>query len=257
MNPVPRRSAAAWLLACVRSVLHLLWMVLTIVPWATFAIVASLFVSPTRMYWICAGWLKAAVVGGQWILGIRNRISGFENLPSGTTDPAVLLVKHQSTWETLLMPAIMPHPLAYVFKRELLYIPFFGWSMARMDMIHIDRKQGSRAFAKVVQQGRRLLKQGNWVIMFPEGTRIPRGEAGQYKSGGTRLAIACGAPVIPIAVTSAKCWPRKAFVKWPGTVDISIGKPIPTEGRKQDELMREVQAWIEAEMRRLDPDAYP
>ncbi len=257
MNPVPRRSAAAWLLAWVRSVLHLLWMVLTIVPWATFAIVASLFVSPTRMYWICAGWLKAAVVGGQWILGIRNRISGFENLPSGTTDPAVLLVKHQSTWETLLMPAIMPHPLAYVFKRELLYIPFFGWSMARMDMIHIDRKQGSRAFAKVVQQGRRLLKQGNWVIMFPEGTRIPRGEAGQYKSGGTRLAIACGAPVIPIAVTSAKCWPRKAFVKWPGTVDISIGKPIPTEGRKQDELMREVQAWIEAEMRRLDPDAYP
>jgi 1-acyl-sn-glycerol-3-phosphate acyltransferase len=251
-----KRSGLAWLVAWVRSVLHLLWMVLTIVPWATFAIVASIFVSPTRMYWICAGWLKAAVLGGQWILGIRNRITGYENLPVGSTDPAVLLVKHQSTWETLLMPAIMPHPLAYVFKRELLYIPFFGWSMARMDMIHIDRKQGSRAFAKVVQQGRRLLKQGNWVIMFPEGTRIPRGEAGQYKSGGTRLAIACGAPVIPIAVTSAKCWPRKAFVKWPGTVDISIGKPIPSEGRKQDELMREVQTWIESEMRRLDPDAY-
>ena len=245
-------SALAWL----RSVLHLLWMVVTVVPWATFAITASLFVSPTRMYWICAGWLKLAVNSGQWILGIRNRITGFENLPTGTTAPAVLLVKHQSTWETLVMPAIMPHPLAYVFKRELLHIPFFGWSMARMDMIHIDRKDGTRAFAKVVQQGRRLLKQGNWVIMFPEGTRIPRGEAGQYKSGGTRLAIACGAPVIPIAVTSAKCWPRKAFIKRPGVVDISIGKPIDTTGRRADELMREVQAWIEAEMRRLDPDAY-
>ena len=245
-------SALAWL----RSVLHLLWMVITVVPWATFAITASLFVSPTRMYWICAGWLKLAVNSGQWILGIRNRITGLENLPTGTTAPAVLLVKHQSTWETLVMPAIMPHPLAYVFKRELLHIPFFGWSMARMDMIHIDRKDGSRAFAKVVQQGRRLLKQGNWVIMFPEGTRIPRGEAGQYKSGGTRLAIACGAPVIPIAVTSAKCWPRKAFIKRPGIVDISIGKPIDTTGRRADELMREVQAWIEAEMRRLDPDAY-
>ncbi|KQP14418.1 1-acyl-sn-glycerol-3-phosphate acyltransferase [Pseudorhodoferax sp. Leaf267] len=243
-------------MAWIRSVLHLLWMVVTIIPWATFAIIASLFVNSTRMYWICAGWLKVAVNGGQWILGIRNRITGYENLPIGTTAPAVLLVKHQSTWETLVMPAIMPHPLAYVFKRELLYIPFFGWSMARMDMIHIDRKQGPRAFAKVVQQGRRLLKQGNWVIMFPEGTRIPRGEAGQYKSGGTRLAIACGAPVIPIAVTSAKCWPRKAFVKRPGIVDISIGKPIPTTGRHADELMREVQAWIEAEMRRLDPDAY-
>lgn len=245
-------SALAWL----RSVLHLLWMVITVVPWATFAITASLFVSPTRMYWICARWLKLSVDSGQWILGIRNRITGFENLPTGTTAPAVLLVKHQSTWETLVMPAIMPHPLAYVFKRELLHIPFFGWSMARMDMIHIDRKDGTRAFAKVVQQGRRLLQQGNWVIMFPEGTRIPRGEAGQYKSGGTRLAIACGAPVIPIAVTSAKCWPRKAFIKRPGIVDISIGKPIDTTGRRADELMREVQAWIEAEMRRLDPDAY-
>jgi 1-acyl-sn-glycerol-3-phosphate acyltransferase len=152
---------------------------------------------------------------------------------------------------------LMPRPLAYVFKRELIYIPFFGWSMARMDMIHIDRKDGPRAFAKVVQQGRRLLKQGNWVIMFPEGTRIPRGGVGNYKSGGTRLAIACGAPVVPIAVTSAKCWPRKAFVKRPGIVDISIGKPIPTEGRKADELMREVQAWIEGEMHRLDPEAYP
>jgi 1-acyl-sn-glycerol-3-phosphate acyltransferase len=250
MNPVS--TALAWL----RSVVHLLWMVLTVIPWATFAITASLFVSSTRMYWICAGWLKLAVNSGQWILGIRNRITGYENLPTGTTDAAVLLVKHQSTWETLVMPAIMPHPLAYVFKRELLHIPFFGWSMARMDMIHIDRKDGVRAFAKVVQQGRRLLQQGNWVIMFPEGTRIPRGEAGQYKSGGTRLAIACGAPVIPIAVTSAKCWPRKAFIKRPGIVDISIGKPIPTEGRKADELMLEVQNWIEAEMRRLDPDAY-
>ncbi|MFT3718086.1 MAG: lysophospholipid acyltransferase family protein [Pseudorhodoferax sp.] len=244
-------------MAFVRSVLHLLWMVVTIVPWATFAILASLFVSRTRMYWICATWLKVAVAGGRFILGIRNRVTGMENLPRGVTDPAVLLVKHQSTWETLVMPAIMPHPLAYVFKRELLYIPFFGWSMARMDMIHIDRSRGARAFAKVVQQGRRLLQQGNWVIMFPEGTRIPRGGVGQYKSGGTRLAIACGAPVVPIAVTSAKCWPRKAFVKRPGVVDISIGRPIPTAGRQADELMREVQAWIEAEMRRLDPEAYP
>lgn len=252
-----RLSFGSWLLAFLRSVLHLLWMVVTILPWATFAIIASLFVSPTRMYWICAGWLKCAVFGARWILGIRNNVMGMENLPQGAQDGAVLLCKHQSTWETLLMPAIMPHPLAYVFKRELLYIPFFGWSMARMDMIHIDRSQGARAFAKVVQQGRRLLKMGHWVIMFPEGTRIPRGGVGQYKSGGTRLAIACGVPVVPIAVTSAKCWPRKAFVKRPGVVDISIGPPIPSEGRQADELMREVQNWIEAEMRRLDPEAYP
>ena len=114
----------------------------------------------------------------------------------------------------------------------------------------------TQAFNKVVEQGQRLLDQGTWVIMFPEGTRIPRGEKGSYKTGGTRLAVATGARVIPIAVTSAKCWPRKAFIKRPGVVDFSIGKPIPSQGREADELMREVEAWIEGEMRRLDPEAY-
>ncbi len=240
----------------IRSVLHLLWMAVTVVPWALFVVAISYVVSSTTLYWICAGWLRTAVIGGTWILGIRNRVQGMENLPQGAQDPAVLLVKHQSTWETFVMPAIMPHPLAYVFKKELLRVPFFGWAMGRLDMIHIDRSQRARAFAKVVQQGRRLMKEGVWVIMFPEGTRIPRGQVGEYKTGGTRLAIAAGVPVIPIAVTSARCWPSKAFIKRPGVVDISIGKPIPTEGREADELMAEVQVWIESEMRRLDPEAY-
>ncbi len=241
----------------IRSVLHLLWMAVTVVPWALFVVLISYVVSSTRLYWICAAWLRLAVNSGTWILGIENRIQGMDNLPQGSKDPAVLLVKHQSTWETFVMPAIMPHPLAYVFKKELLHVPFFGWAMARMDMIHIDRKQRSRAFAKVVQQGRRLMDEGVWVIMFPEGTRIPRGHKGEYKTGGTRLAIAAGVPVIPIAVTSARCWPTRAFIKTPGVVDISIGPAISSEGRKAEELMREVEDWIESEMRRLDPEAYP
>ena len=240
----------------IRSLVHLLFMGVTVVPWALAVIVASPFVSSTRLYWMCAGWLRVAVWGGRWILGIRNHVIGYENLPVGTRDPAVLLVKHQSTWETFAMPTLMPHPLAYVFKKELLYVPFFGWAMSRLDMIHIDRSKRAQAFNKVVQQGQRLLDQGTWVIMFPEGTRIPRGQKGTYKTGGTRLAIETGAPVIPIAVTSAKCWPRKAFIKRPGVVDVSIGKPIDSAGREPEELMREVEAWIEAEMRRLDPQAY-
>jgi len=244
------------LLNLLRSVLHLLFMAVTVVPWALAVLVAAPFMNSTRIYWMCARWLKLAVDGGQLILGIRNQVIGYENLPVGNTAPAVLLVKHQSTWETFCMPALMPHPLAYVFKKELLYVPFFGWAMSRMDMIHIDRADGARAFAKVVEQGQRLLDQGTWVIMFPEGTRINRGEKGTYKSGGTRLAIRTGAPVIPIAVSSAKCWPRKAFIKRPGVVEFSIGKPIPSVGRRPDELMLEVEAWIEAEMRRLDPTAY-
>ncbi len=239
-----------------RSVLHLLFMAITVIPWATVVLVSAPFMNSAQVYRLCVRWLKLAVDSGTFILGIQNKVIGFENLPVGTTAPAVLLVKHQSTWETFSMPVLMPHPLAYVFKKELLYVPFFGWAMGRMDMIHIDRSKRAQAFNKVVEQGQRLLNQGTWVIMFPEGTRIPRGEKGQYKSGGTRLAVATGAPVIPIAVTSAKCWPRKAFIKTPGTVEFSIGKPIPSVGREPDELMREVEAWIEAEMRRLDPEAY-
>lgn len=241
----------------IRSVLHLLFMAVTVIPWALAVVIAAPFLNSSQIYWMCAGWLKLAVNSGTVILGIRNQVIGYENLPVGTTAPAVLLVKHQSLWETFSMAALMPHPLAFVFKKELLKVPFFGWAMARMDMIHIDRADGARAFVKVVQQGQRLLDQGTWVIMFPEGTRIPRGEKGLYKTGGTRLAVRTGAPVIPVAVTSAKCWPRKAFIKKPGTVEFSIGKPIPSVGREPDELMREVENWIETEMRRLDPTAYP
>jgi 1-acyl-sn-glycerol-3-phosphate acyltransferase len=240
----------------IRSLLHLLFMTITVVPWALAVVIAAPFMNSTRVYWMCARWLKLAVDSGTVILGIRNQVIGFENLPVGDKAPAVLLVKHQSTWETFCMPALMPHPLAYVFKKELLYVPFFGWAMGRMDMIHIDRSKRAQAFSKVVEQGQRLVDQGTWVIMFPEGTRIARGEKGVYKSGGTRLAIATGAPVIPVAVTSAKCWPRKALIKRPGTVQFSIGKPISSVGRQPDELMREVEAWIEGEMRRLDPTAY-
>jgi 1-acyl-sn-glycerol-3-phosphate acyltransferase len=244
-------------MAALRSIVHAIWMLVTVVPWGVMMVVVSPFTSSVALYRLAVGWLTLCMVGLRVICGVRWRVSGRENLPDGKTSPAVLLVKHQSTLETFLMPMLMPHPLAYVFKRELLYVPFFGWAMGRLDMIHIDRSQRTQAFAKVVEQGKRLLAQGIWIIMFPEGTRIPRGQKGVYKHGGARLAVETGAPVIPIAVSSAKCWPRKAFIKYPGVVDVSIGKPIESQGREPDDLMREVQTWIEAEMRRLDPQAYP
>ncbi len=243
-------------MAFVRSVLHMGWMLITVIPWGIIMCVASIWRRGEPLYWMAERWLGWAVGGARVILGIRTRVNGMENLPQAQRAGAVLLVKHQSTFETFLMPTLMPHPLAYVFKKELIYVPFFGWAMARLDMIHIDRSQRAQAFNKVVKQGRALLAQGIWIIMFPEGTRIPRGQQGTYKSGGARLAIETGAPVIPIAVTSAKVWPRKAFVKRPGVVDVSIGPAISSVGRKPDELMREVEAWIETEMRRLDPEAY-
>lgn len=245
-----------YMLALVRSTIHMVWMLVTVIPWGIFMLLMSLGVRGTPLYWMAVRWLRWSIDGARVILGIQVQVNGVENLPDGAKSPAILLVKHQSTFETFLLPTLMPHPLAYVFKKELLYVPFFGWAMGRLDMIHIDRNQRAKAFNRVVAQGKELLAQGIWIIMFPEGTRIPRGEKGIYKSGGTRLAIDTGAPVIPIAVSSARCWPRKAFVKFPGVVDVSIGVPIRSQGRQADELMREVEQWIESEMHRLDPEAY-
>ena len=246
------------LLAALRSLLFVLWLVVTVIPWASAVLVASLFLSPANVYWMCAGWLRVAIWGARVFCGVRHRVSGLEHLPTAAEGLAAVLLasKHQSTWETLFYPSLMPHPLAYVFKRELLYVPFFGWAMACLDMIHIDRGRKSEAWAKIAEQGRRITGQGTWVIMFPEGTRTPRGGQGVYKSGAARLAIATDTPIVPIAVSSARCWPRKSFLLRPGLIDVVIGRPIAVHGRKADELMREVELWIEAEMRRIDPQAY-
>ncbi|NDY91190.1 lysophospholipid acyltransferase family protein [Ideonella livida] len=246
------------LLCGLRSALFLLWLAVTVIPWATVVVLLSPLVNSTRLYWICVGWLNTAVWGARVLCGVRYRVSGLEHVPTAADGRAAVLLapKHQSTWETFALPGIMPHPLAYVFKRELLWIPFFGWAIGSLDMIHIDRGRRSEAWRKVAEQGQRIMGLGHWVIMFPEGTRTPRGAQGEYKSGASRLAITVGVPIVPIAVSSAKCWPRKSFLLRPGVIDVSIGPPIVSAGRRPDELMREVEGWIETEMRRIDPEAY-
>ena len=241
-----------------RSLLFVLWMAATVVPWALMMLVLSIFIRGKPLYWPTMFWLRMAIWGAKVICGVRYRVHGLAHLPTAADENAgvVLAAKHQSTWETFAFPTFMPHPLAYVFKRELLVVPFFGWAMGRLDMIHIDRSKRAEAWNKVAAQGKRLASEGIWVIMFPEGTRIARGQQGVYKSGASRLAITSGVPIVPIAASSAKCWPRKSFLLRPGLVEVSIGKPISSAGRQPDELMREVESWIEAEMRRLDPEAY-
>ena len=244
--------------AALRSTLFIAWMTVSVVPYALTVVLASIFIRGDTLYWICVAWLRVVVWGARAICGVRHRVHGMQHLPSADPlAPVILAPKHQSAWETFALPTLMSHPLAYVFKRELLYMPFFGWAIGRLDMIHIDRRKRNQAWSKVAAQGKALLARGHWVIMFPEGTRTRRGSQGRYKLGATRLATTTGAPVVPIAVTSARCWPRKSLLLRPGVIDISIGRPIPSAGRAPDELMREIEAWIEAEMRRLDPDAYP
>lgn len=244
--------------SALRSALFVAWMAVTVVPWGLAVVAASIFVRGDPIYWMCIAWVRTAMWGCRTICGVEPRVRGLEHLPAkaDVTASVILLSKHQSAWETFYYPSLMSHPLAYVFKRELLYVPFFGWAMARMDMIHIDRSRRTEAWARVAAQGAKLMARGHWIIMFPEGTRSARGSQGTYKAGGARLAVDTGKPVVPIAVASAKCWPRKTFLIRPGVVDVSIGAPIASIGRNADELMREVESWIEAEMRRLDPGAY-
>ncbi len=244
-------------MALIRSLLHLLVMIITVIPYTTVILLVRLLGgSPAARYRVARAWLALCVDSARWIVGIRTRVEGMEHLPRDSTQGAVLLVKHQSAFETFLMPAIMPHPLAYVFKKELLRIPFFGWSIGSLDMIHIDRSQRARAFVHVIKRGKQLLGQGVWVIMFPEGTRIGARRKGhlpgQRRAPGHRGRRARRARGRHVGALLAAQGPGQE----PGIVDVSIGRPIPTAGRKSDELMREVEDWIEAEMRRLDPEAY-
>lgn len=242
----------------IRSLLVFAWIVLTVIPFGFALVICSPFLrSETLWWWFAAPFLRGVIGAARIVGGVEYRLHGEENLPTADDMRRVILCpKHQSTWETFYFASMTSHPLAYVFKKELLRIPFFGWSIGRLDMIHIDRSNKKDAWKKVAEQGQVVMDQGKWVIMFPEGTRIERGKKGNYKAGATRLAVATGACVIPIAVTSARCWPRRSFSLLPGVIDVSIGVPVSAEGRQAGELMEEVEHWIESEMHRLDPEAY-
>jgi len=241
-----------------RSILVFAWLVISVIPCGIALVVSSLFLrSDTLWWWFAAPFLRGVIQAARLVGGVKYRVHGEDNWPTADDMRRVILCpKHQSTWETFYFPSMTSHPLAYVFKKELLRIPIFGWCMGRLDMIHIDRKQRAKAWTKVAEQGEVLMDQGKWIIMFPEGTRIARGEKGVYKAGATRLAVATDAYIIPIAVTSGRCWPRRSFSLRPGVIDVSIGEPICATGREAGELMAEIETWIEGEMHRLDPEAY-
>ncbi|HYD81925.1 MAG TPA: lysophospholipid acyltransferase family protein [Paucimonas sp.] len=236
-----------------RSLLFLIWMIVVTVLFAPTCFVAAPFPYRTR-YWWTGRWNLLILWGARNFCGIRHQVKGLENLPQG---PAVVLSKHQSAWETIFLYLGLGHPLLYVFKKELTYVPFFGWGIALLRMIPIDRSKGKDAFTQVVEIGKKRLAEDDvWVIMFPEGTRTKVGSQGKYKLGGARFAIETGVQVVPVALNSGECWPKNSFIKKPGLITVSIGKPIQSAGREPAELMQEVENWIESEMRVISPHAY-
>jgi 1-acyl-sn-glycerol-3-phosphate acyltransferase len=239
-------------MAILRAILYQLFLIVTVIPYAF----ACVLWSPLPQRWryrLTVGWPRLAVWGAKVILGIRWEIKGAENLPDGE---AILLSKHQSAWETLFFPAYMPREMCFVYKKELHFVPFFGWGLALLRMIPIDRSKGRDAFEQVVRIGKQRLNEGRWPILFPEGTRIAPGKAGRYKMGGALLASRTGAKIIPVAVNSGERWPRNAFIKSPGLITVSIGPLIDPAGLTAEQINQKVQAWIESEMRVLNPERY-
>lgn len=235
-----------------RSVVFALALVCVTPPYALFSVLTFPLPSRTR-YRLITSWATVVISLAWHILGIRYRVLGRENVP--TAGAAVVLSKHQSAWETMGLLQIFP-PLCYVLKRELLRVPFFGWGLAQMPMIAIDRNAGQDALTQVLEQGKALLDEGYWVAVFPEGTRVAPGSARRYKLGGAWLASHTGTPVVPVAHNAGEFWRRNAFLKRPGEVVVSIGPAIDTRGLEPAEVNERAERWIEAEMRRLFPHHY-
>lgn len=235
-----------------RSLLFAVLIVIATVIWAI-SCFAFLLLPYRQRYWMIIRWNVFICYAAKYVCGIHWHVKGFDNLPDA---PVILLSKHQSAWETIFYCWLMPRPLIFVFKKSLLLIPFFGWGLAMLRMIAIDRSRGREAMTQVIETGKQRLNDGQWVIMFPEGTRTPVGSQGKYKNGGAILAIGTDTPVVPIAVNSGDCWPRNAFIKKPGTIVVSIGTPISPQGLSANELMEKVEHWIESEMRVITPGAY-
>jgi 1-acyl-sn-glycerol-3-phosphate acyltransferase len=233
-----------------RSLVFALAQILLTPPYAL--LVLATFPLPRLVrYRVICGWSHVMIWLARKVLGIDYRVVGRENLPRS---PAVILSKHQSAWETLAFQVIFP-PQVLVLKRELLWIPFFGWGLALASPIAIDRSSGAHALRRMAELGRERLAQGFWIAIFPEGTRVPPGKKGKYHAGGAWLAVHCGALVVPVAHNAGLLWPRKAFLKHPGTVTVEIGAPIDSRAHTPESLNAAVEQWIEGRMLALCPTA--
>ncbi len=230
----------------IRSLVFLLLQII-ITPLFTVIAILSFPFHPITRYRLISGWALTMLWLLRVVCGIRMAVRGAENIPA---KPCVVMCKHQSAWETMALQKVFP-PQVWVLKRELLWLPFFGWGLAMTSPVAIRRSNGREAIKQLLSQGKERLAQGFCVVIFPEGTRIPFGQRGKYKSGGALLTVASGAPVVPVAHNAGKLWAKNSFLKFPGLITMSIGQPIDPTGLKAEEITRRVEEWIENEITQL------
>jgi 1-acyl-sn-glycerol-3-phosphate acyltransferase len=227
----------------VRSTVYFAGMVLSSLIISPLILLASPFPFESR-YRMAQYWVKFNLWTLKTVCGLSHEVQGKENIPQ---ENGVILSKHQSAWETIALQSIFP-PLVFILKRELLRIPVWGWAMAALEPIAIDRKAKSAALKQVLKDGEERLKAGRWVVIFPEGTRIAPGQKGRYNASGGMLAHRVGCPVVPVAHNAGEFWGRKAFLKYPGVIQVRIGAPIDASRFNASEINRQVEEWIESQM---------
>ena len=240
--------------SALRSLLFLLFQIV-VTPFYAVAMLATFWLPRVPRYKMAASWCWTNLMGVRAICGIRWRVEGLDNIPQDTrAHPHIVMSKHSSTWETLALNLYFP-PLAFVAKKELLSIPFFGWGFKLASPITIDRKAGTDAMDQIVAQGKERFTQGFWIVIYPEGTRIRAGTRGRYKTGGARLAIGLDVPVLPVAHNAGWLWPQGTIAKRAGDLPLVFGDPLGSRGKDPATLTTEVEAWIEAEVARLGAPA--
>jgi 1-acyl-sn-glycerol-3-phosphate acyltransferase len=224
-----------------RSLLHVAGQALLTVPFAIAAIVGLAL--PYRLrYALVSRWTHCNLWWLEKTCRLRYSVAGVENIPR---QPTIIFCKHESAWETLALQRYFS-PQVWVIKRELLWIPFFGWGLATLRPIAIDRRSNRAALAQILTQGRARLDDGCWVVIFPEGTRVAPGERRRYRQGGALLAVKTGQPVLPVAHNAGDFWPRNGLIKRPGTIQLAIGPVIESTGRSAADINRLAETWIEA-----------
>ncbi|EKD70334.1 MAG: hypothetical protein ACD_46C00566G0002 [uncultured bacterium] len=218
----------------------------------SFIVAATFPLSLRYRYMVIRLYLRAYIFVLKKICHIDYVVEGLENIPSDKA--GVVMSKHQSTWETFFLPLIFNDP-AVITKRELMWIPFFGWALAISKPISINRREKASAMQQVITKGKKYLAEGRWVLLFPEGTRTSYGHVGHYRLGGARLAVAADSFIIPVAHDAGRVWPRRKFIKYPGTVHVVVGPAIHTTGRTPEEVLQLTKNWIETTMLRLSVSA--
>ena len=195
-------------------------------------------------------WIGFTLFSLTVLCGLRFQIEGQENI---TNDGVIIMSKHSSTWEAIALQKFFG-PMVWVVKRELIWIPLFGWALASVNAIALDRGTGRKAINQLIRESKSWMDQGRTLMLFPEGTRVLPMQQKPFKIGGAIVSRRTGYSILPIAHNAGEFWPRHSWIKWPGTIRVVIGKPISPEGKSSEQIINEVGGWITSECERIsDP----